>query len=75
MQIMVDEYEEPGKAIWAPYLINGDSSGLHDSDIDECNAWLESISDEAHVVVTLDNENSYFDGHADMINYTIMLFV
>lgn len=26
---------------WASYLINGDSSGLEDDDIAQCDAWIE----------------------------------
>jgi hypothetical protein len=28
---------------WAPYLINGDASGLEDEDIAECDAWVATL--------------------------------
>ena len=30
-------------AYWACYLINGDASGMEESEIAECDAWLESV--------------------------------
>jgi hypothetical protein len=37
-----------GSAYWAPYLINGDASGLNDDEIAWCDAWYarELSSDE-----------------------------
>lgn len=31
-----------GPAYWASYLINGDSSGMEDSEIAACDAWVEA---------------------------------
>jgi hypothetical protein len=30
-------------SVWAPYLINGDSSGLDKQDIDHCHIWLDDL--------------------------------
>ncbi len=35
------EYTAP--SCWASYLINGDSSGISDDDVSQCDAWVDSI--------------------------------
>lgn len=36
-------YEYTAPACWAPYLINGDPSGLIYEDIEAADKWIESI--------------------------------
>ena len=37
---LIDTYTDIGFAHWASYLFNGDSSGMEDSDIQDCDDWL-----------------------------------
>jgi hypothetical protein len=37
---IIGTYTDIGYQYWASYIINGDASGLEDSDIAECDAWL-----------------------------------
>ncbi len=40
-----------GAAFWAPFLINGDSSGLDEEEIHACNEWYQkNVPDGWHVV-------------------------
>ena len=69
-----------GAAHWASYLINGDASGLDDSDIEYCKRWLFNEVGEGDVV---DCGEPYFtwsyrlhtgcpfDG-GDVVEYTVL---
>jgi hypothetical protein len=48
-------------AYWASYLINGDDSGLSDSELNQCNDWLEKEGNPQIV----DCGESYFSWHND----------
>ena len=37
---LIDTYTDIGFAQWASYLFNGDSSGMEESDIQDCDNWL-----------------------------------
>ena len=39
-----------GAASWASYLINGDASGLDDSEVEYCKQWLFAAVGERDVV-------------------------
>lgn len=38
-----DTVTHKAPAAWASYLINGDATGIEDSEQSDCDAWLESI--------------------------------
>lgn len=48
-------------AYWASYIINGDSSGMDDSDIEECDAFMERNGNPHFVDVS----ESYFSWRND----------
>jgi hypothetical protein len=44
-------YTIQGAAAWASYLINGDASGLNESDIAECDKWLnKELADNEEII-------------------------
>lgn len=45
---LIHVHVDPAPSHWAPYLINGDHSGLSDKDIEQCNEWRKEIP--GHVV-------------------------
>lgn len=60
-------------AIWAPYLINGDPSGLEQDEIDQCDRETKGIGSCTEV-----SETSHFGqykgiGH-DLSEYTFVIF-
>lgn len=62
-----------GLAYWASYLVNGDHSGLSDSEVAECDKWQRDILDGWYVVGT---EGEPFMGwmnglQADCIYYVV----
>lgn len=58
---MTNEHEQiTGPAHWAPYLINGDISGLTDEDIEAINLWLER---EGVAEVLSCGDEAYFTWH------------
>ena len=48
-----------GAAYWAPYLINGDSSGMTDAEIALCDAWLARELEPGEDVVSCDDESRF----------------
>jgi len=34
---------ELAPSYWAPYLINGDSSGMEDAEVAQCDAWIDRL--------------------------------
>ncbi len=55
----IEVLKEDAPAHWASYLINGDASGLEDSEQAECDAWQESLQ-PAYVVSTEDDDEGHF---------------
>lgn len=53
----IEVSEEVGAAEWASYLINGDSSGLEQREIDLCDKWCEALA-PAYVVSVADCEDT-----------------
>lgn len=47
-----------GLTHWASYLINGDSSGMEDSEIALCDNWQESL-EPWYVVSTVDDSERF----------------
>ena len=56
--------EATGVAYWASYLINGDASGMNDSEIALCDAWQKSI--EPYYVVGIVEDSERFTWHGEL---------
>lgn len=56
------ECEAP--ACWAPYLINGDSSGIEQADIDAADAMVEAIGMGAPVDTSAESFFRYFPDYS-----------
>lgn len=41
----IETMECTAPSAWASYLVNGDASGLEDTDIEQCDAWLAAMPD------------------------------
>jgi len=64
----IAQYEVKLPVDYVSYLINGDSSGIEDSEIAEINNYMEQYYDEAndikgHVIIDVSDEGYYFDGN------------
>ena len=55
-------------AIWAPYLVNGDATGLEPEELAACDAW-QAAQEPAYVVSCTDDE-SRFTWHYDLYGGT-----
>jgi len=69
----IEVITEEAPSYWAPYLINGDHSGMEQSEIEQCDKWLKWTGGR----VTDCSEESFFGtfegmGH-DLCEYTIIL--
>ena len=51
-------HEIDGVAFWASYLINGDASGMEDSELDDCHRWLRN-NHVRHVVGIVDDSERF----------------
>lgn len=62
-----DEYDLTLPAFWAPYLVNGDASGMDDDDVATCDAFLaRTFGRKAHVCADVDLEDVYFSWRCDV---------
>lgn len=52
---MIEVIEKIGSAYWASYLINGDSSGLEERDIELADKW-QAEAEPGYVVSVVDEE-------------------
>ncbi len=59
---MIESDTFTGVAYWASYLINGDSSGMGDSEIALCDAWHDSLSPWYVVGIVDDSERFTWSG-------------
>jgi hypothetical protein len=70
-----------GAAYWASYLINGDASGMEDSEIRDCDAWLARELEPNEEIV--DCGEAYFSNSygfhtgtqyrgGDLVDYTVL---
>lgn len=52
-----------GVAYWASYLVNGDATGMEDSEIALCDKWCDSIAPYYVISVEDDSERFTWSGH------------
>lgn len=72
------EYDE-APAYWAPYLINGDASGMEDAEIAACDAWQEKLACDGWYVVsdTGDDDKPHYTlgyaqfGFCELLTYVL----
>jgi hypothetical protein len=62
---------------WAPYLLNGDASGLTAAELDTCKAWRDSLTGEIvdcedHGFVWRHDAYSFMPLGADCQAYTVI---
>lgn len=62
------EYDLP--EYWASYLINGDCSGMDDSDVAACDAWIESILAEHDCCFAVDVSEPWFSAWHDASSFS-----
>lgn len=71
-----------GAAYWAPYIINGDSSGLEPAEIALCDAWEARELEPGESIVDCEEESRFswsYDLHTgadcrggDVLDYTVL---
>ena len=62
MSIKVETFT--GVAYWASYLVNGDASGMDDSEIALADKWQESIA--PYYVVSIEDDSERFTWHGEL---------
>jgi len=71
-KLITEKYDLP--AYWASYLINGDASGISDSDKQNCDAWLEHKKLPAPCDCSEESHFGRFEGlGCDLLEYTFLL--
>ena len=71
-----------GAAYWAPYLINGDASGMEDNEIALCDAWHERELEPGECIVSCSDEAEFSWAYGlhtgadcaggDLLEYTVL---
>lgn len=73
----IESFTYIAPAFLAPYLVNGDASGMTDQEVAACDAWVESLpgqwcvdASEESVFVRYNDANYFFPDAGDCLRYT-----
>lgn len=72
----MEEMTESLPACWAPFIINGDDSGLDEDEAAKASAVVENFGHDGFIFVDVDIEHTYFDRYGRLMyecaDYTVI---